>query len=208
MLHLSKSGTRARHSSTCSVRGLPFISTQAIDELQINLYLPFETSWPRCACLFQTFLEARALDLLYQEDFVEVLSKWVRNSGFFLEMKLGSSSVSINSASKIKTDSRHMTAIEVEDQSVPWAASGSNVTLYLVSIDPVNLSIGSVLCPPTDLVPMATSFTARIIVFDIQVPITAGASVRWSHCSGQCLRRLTGSRLSFFTIHEMYRLPP
>lgn len=69
-------------------------------------------------------------------------------------------------------------AIEIESESVPWAASGSNVTMYLTSIDPINLNIGSVLCPPTDLVPLATIFTARIIVFDIQVPITAGSSVR------------------------------
>lgn len=68
-------------------------------------------------------------------------------------------------------------AIEIEDASVPWAAAGSNATLYLTAVDPVNLSIGSVLCPPSDLVPLATHFTARIIVFDIQVPIIAGASV-------------------------------
>lgn len=68
-------------------------------------------------------------------------------------------------------------AIEIEDASVPWAAAGSNVTLYLTAIDPVNLNIGSVLCPPGDLVPLATHFSARIIVFDIQVPITAGVSV-------------------------------
>jgi len=53
----------------------------------------------------------------------------------------------------------------------------------LVSIDPVNVNIGSVLCPPTDLVPLATTFTARIVVFDIQVPITAGASVELFHHS-------------------------
>ena len=51
------------------------------------------------------------------------------------------------------------------------------MTLYLAAIDPVNLNIGSVLCPPSNLIPLATHFTARIIVFDIQVPITAGASV-------------------------------
>jgi elongation factor 1 alpha-like protein len=68
-------------------------------------------------------------------------------------------------------------AIEIQDASVPWAAAGSNATLYLTAIDSVNLNIGSVLCPPGDLVPLATHFTARIIVFDIQVPITAGASV-------------------------------
>ena len=68
-------------------------------------------------------------------------------------------------------------AIELDEAFVPWAASGSNVTLNLTAIDPVNLGIGSVLCAPTDLVPLATLFTARIIVFDIEIPITAGASV-------------------------------
>lgn len=72
-------------------------------------------------------------------------------------------------------------AIEIEDTSVQWAASGSNVTIHLTSIDPVNLSIGSILCSPSDLVPLVTVFTARIIVFDIQVPITSGASV--GHCA-------------------------
>lgn len=51
------------------------------------------------------------------------------------------------------------------------------MTLYLTSIDPVHLNIGSVLCSPLDIIPLARSFTARIIVFDIQVPITTGASV-------------------------------
>ena len=54
-----------------------------------------------------------------------------------------------------------------------------NVTLYLTAVDPVHLNIGSVLCPPTNLIPLVTVFTARIIVFDIQVPILAGTSVRF-----------------------------
>ncbi|PPR03834.1 hypothetical protein CVT26_000832 [Gymnopilus dilepis] len=74
-------------------------------------------------------------------------------------------------------------AIEIDDQPAPWAASGSNISLHLVSIDPVNVNIGSVLCLPTELVPLATVFTARIVVFDIEVPITAGASVELFHHS-------------------------
>lgn len=69
-------------------------------------------------------------------------------------------------------------SIEVDEENVPWAAAGSNVNIQLTSIDPVNLIIGSVLCPLDSLVPLATSFLARVIVFDIQVPITTGASVR------------------------------
>ncbi|KAG8906018.1 Hsp70 suppressor, GTPase facilitates ribosomal subunit dissociation [Tulasnella sp. 403] len=73
--------------------------------------------------------------------------------------------------------------IENENTSVPWAAAGSNVTLYLMNVDPVHLSIGSVLCPPSDLVPLASTFIAQIIVFEIQVPITTGASVELFHHS-------------------------
>lgn len=53
----------------------------------------------------------------------------------------------------------------------------------MTAVDPLHLNIGSVLCPPNAPVPLATIFTARIIVFDIQVPITAGASVRGSYGS-------------------------
>ncbi|KAJ3829072.1 EF Tu GTP binding domain-containing protein [Lentinula raphanica] len=73
--------------------------------------------------------------------------------------------------------------IEVKEESVPWAAAGMNATLYLTSIDAVHLNIGNVLCPPTNLVPLATTFTARIIVFEIQVPITSGASIELFHHS-------------------------
>ena len=69
------------------------------------------------------------------------------------------------------------TAIEAETEFLTWAAAGQNVTLVLTAVDPVHLNIGTVLCPPSDIIPLAMSFTARIIVFDIQVPITAGASV-------------------------------
>lgn len=71
----------------------------------------------------------------------------------------------------------------MDDETVPWAAAGSSATLYLTNVDPINLSIGYVLCPPTDLVPLTTSFTARIIVFDIQLPVIIGASVELFHHS-------------------------
>ena len=34
-----------------------------------------------------------------------------------------------------------------------------------------------VLCPPTQLVPLAAAFVAQIIVFDLKFPLTAGAAV-------------------------------
>ena len=65
-----------------------------------------------------------------------------------------------------------------DDKSLPWAIDGANVIVYLTSVDPAQLGIGSVLCRPNDLVPLSSCFTARVIIFDIDIPITVGASVR------------------------------
>jgi len=70
------------------------------------------------------------------------------------------------------------TVISYEGDNIPWAAAGQTVTLYMAAVDPIHLNVGSVLCTPTSVVPLATTFTARIIVFDITMPITAGTSVR------------------------------
>ena len=68
--------------------------------------------------------------------------------------------------------------ISYEGDSIPWAAAGQTVTIYMTAVDPIHLNVGSILCPPTSIVPLATTFTAKIIVFDITMPITAGTSVR------------------------------
>lgn len=68
-------------------------------------------------------------------------------------------------------------AIFTDGDPIPWAAAGQNVTIYMTAVDPIQLNIGSVLCPVNDPIPLATIFTARVIVFDISVPITAGTSV-------------------------------
>ncbi|KAF8528930.1 P-loop containing nucleoside triphosphate hydrolase protein [Hysterangium stoloniferum] len=68
-------------------------------------------------------------------------------------------------------------------EAVPWAAAGANVTLYLSGIDPIHLSVGIVLCPQSDLVPLVTKFVAQVITFDMEIPITAGAIIELFHQS-------------------------
>lgn len=75
------------------------------------------------------------------------------------------------------SDTMVTAAIDSDGDSLPWAGAGSNVNVTLTGVDPISLNIGSVLCRPTHLIPLVSTFSARIIVFDIQVPITAGTSV-------------------------------
>jgi elongation factor 1 alpha-like protein len=85
------------------------------------------------------------------------------------------------------------TAIERDDESVQYASAGQNVTLYLAQIDPIHLNIGSVLCPLAipELVPMATTFTAQILVFDISQPIITGTPVELFHHSNNVPATIT-----------------
>ncbi|KAH9850047.1 hypothetical protein C2E23DRAFT_905383 [Lenzites betulinus] len=80
-------------------------------------------------------------------------------------------------------ESATVKAIDSDGDSLPWAGAGSNVNVTLTGVDPISLNIGSVLCRPTHLIPLVSTFSARIIVFDIQVPITAGTSVELFHHS-------------------------
>ncbi|WWC60885.1 uncharacterized protein I303_103461 [Kwoniella dejecticola CBS 10117] len=73
--------------------------------------------------------------------------------------------------------------IEVDEDSSPYAVSGQNVTLYLSGIDPINLSIGTVLCPTSLPVPLVNKFTTQILVFDLQSPIIVGTTVELFHHS-------------------------
>ncbi|KAI5480838.1 elongation factor 1 alpha-like protein [Pseudohyphozyma bogoriensis] len=74
-------------------------------------------------------------------------------------------------------------SLEVDGVLVPWAVAGVNATVYLSGLDPRNLSVGTVLCPVSQMVPVASSFLAQIVVFDPGYPITAGASVELFHHS-------------------------
>ncbi|KAL8281054.1 hypothetical protein RQP46_006412 [Phenoliferia psychrophenolica] len=74
-------------------------------------------------------------------------------------------------------------SLEVDGVLVPYAVAGVNATVFLSGIDPRNLSVGSVLCPIDQLVPVVSGFSAQIIVFDLDYPIPAGASVELFHHS-------------------------
>ncbi|PIL36878.1 hypothetical protein GSI_00568 [Ganoderma sinense ZZ0214-1] len=73
--------------------------------------------------------------------------------------------------------------IDNDGENLAWAGAGSNVNLTLTGVDPISLNIDSVLCRPGNIVPLTSTFTAKIIVFDIQIPITAGTSIELFHHS-------------------------
>ncbi|KAI9488306.1 P-loop containing nucleoside triphosphate hydrolase protein [Zychaea mexicana] len=74
-------------------------------------------------------------------------------------------------------------ALQVNDDTATWGAAGDSVLMSLTGLDIMNLSSGCVLCNPLHPVPVTTSFTAQIVVFDLKVPITNGYPVILHHQS-------------------------
>ncbi|KAJ8653690.1 translation elongation factor Tu [Lichtheimia ornata] len=68
-------------------------------------------------------------------------------------------------------------AMQVNDETSTWAAAGDSVLMTLSGLDIMNLSNGCVICNPQFPVPVTSTFTAQIVVFDIKIPITAGFPV-------------------------------
>lgn len=74
-------------------------------------------------------------------------------------------------------------AIEVEGDTHPWAAAGSNVTLYLTNMESNQVHVGSVLCPPNALVPMRQEVVVQLLVFQPTYPLVRGTALEVYHHS-------------------------
>eukprot|EP01135_Chromosphaera_perkinsii_P004444 Nk52_evm22s281 gene=Nk52_evmTU22s281 len=67
--------------------------------------------------------------------------------------------------------------IEMRNEPVDWVASGDSASLQLVGVDPACINTGYILCAPENPIPVAIKIRARVIVFDIDIPLTKGNPV-------------------------------
>ncbi|XP_013196155.2 protein HBS1 [Amyelois transitella] len=74
-------------------------------------------------------------------------------------------------------------SIAINDMPNNIAFAGDQVTVTLSGVDMQNVSVGYVLSDPVQQVPVTTRFEARIVVFNVKVPITKGYPVLIHHQS-------------------------
>uniref|UniRef100_A0A8B9EZW2 HBS1-like protein n=1 Tax=Amazona collaria TaxID=241587 RepID=A0A8B9EZW2_9PSIT len=67
--------------------------------------------------------------------------------------------------------------ITLHDEPVDWAAAGDHVTLTLTGMDIIKINVGCVYCDPKEPIKVCTRFRARVLIFNIEVPITKGFPV-------------------------------
>lgn len=68
-------------------------------------------------------------------------------------------------------------ALAIEDVPQQTTFAGDQVAVTLSGIDMQNVSVGYILCDPQNPVQISSKFQARIVVFNVTVPITRGFPV-------------------------------
>jgi len=68
-------------------------------------------------------------------------------------------------------------ALAIHEETTSWACAGDHVTLTIGGIDAMHVGVGSILCDPSSPVKSTNKMKARILVFNIDIPITKGFMV-------------------------------
>lgn len=100
-------------------------------------------------------------------------------SGFCISGRVETGSLNVGDRVMV-CPSREMSVAKslfIEDLSQNVVFAGDQATVTLSGIEMHNVSIGNILCDPQNTVPVATKFQARIVVFNLTVPITKGFPV-------------------------------
>ncbi|KAL6483091.1 hypothetical protein MHYP_G00079630 [Metynnis hypsauchen] len=67
--------------------------------------------------------------------------------------------------------------ITLHDEPLDWAAAGDHVSLTVTGMDIIKINVGCVFCGPKEPIKACSRFRARILLFNIEVPITQGFPV-------------------------------
>lgn len=67
--------------------------------------------------------------------------------------------------------------ITLHDEPLDWAAAGDHVSLTVTGMDIIKINIGCIFCDPKVPIKACTRFRARILLFNIELPITQGFPV-------------------------------
>lgn len=73
-------------------------------------------------------------------------------------------------------------ALSIDDTPAQVAYAGDYVSATISGIDMQNVSVGYILSDPVNMVQVTSHFEARIVIFNIKVPITKGFPVSNNIC--------------------------
>lgn len=67
--------------------------------------------------------------------------------------------------------------MQIDDLPHNRAFAGDNVLVNLDKCDPAQIGFGSVICDPSEPIKTVTKFEAKVVIFNIDIPIIKGSPV-------------------------------
>uniref|UniRef100_A0A8C9VWF1 HBS1-like protein n=1 Tax=Scleropages formosus TaxID=113540 RepID=A0A8C9VWF1_SCLFO len=67
--------------------------------------------------------------------------------------------------------------IALHEEPIDWAAAGDHVSLTVTGMDIIKINVGCVFCDPKEPIRSCSRFRARILLFNIELPVTQGFPV-------------------------------
>ncbi|CAH1123436.1 unnamed protein product [Ceutorhynchus assimilis] len=106
-------------------------------------------------------------------------------SGFCVDGRIETGVVNIGDKVLVcpNREQANVKSLSVDESPKTVAFAGDQATITLAGIDMQNVSIGNILCHLQTPVPVSNKFEARIVVFNISLPITKGYSIILHHQS-------------------------
>ncbi|XP_072105664.1 HBS1-like protein isoform X1 [Mobula birostris] len=67
--------------------------------------------------------------------------------------------------------------ITLHEEPLDWAAAGDHVILTVTGVDIIKINVGCIFCDPKAPIKTCTRFRARVLIFNIDIPVTQGLPV-------------------------------
>ncbi|KAI0101927.1 hypothetical protein F4776DRAFT_648948, partial [Hypoxylon sp. NC0597] len=81
----------------------------------------------------------------------------------------------------------YVKSLELDQEPVEWAVAGQNVIIHLSNIDPIHVRVGDIICDTKQPIACIDTFTAKVLAFDILMPMQVDVHRGRLHTAGQIL---------------------
>ncbi|XP_051515318.1 HBS1-like protein isoform X6 [Myxocyprinus asiaticus] len=113
------------------------------------------------------------------KDLAKMLEERDQGSGFCVTGKIEAGFIQTGDKALVMPPNETCTVkgITLHDEALDWAAAGDHVSLTVTGMDIIKINVGCIFCDPKEPIRACTRFRARILLFNIEVPVTQGFPV-------------------------------
>ncbi|KAL7622315.1 hypothetical protein AAE478_007819 [Parahypoxylon ruwenzoriense] len=79
----------------------------------------------------------------------------------------------------------YVKSLELDQEPVDWAVAGQNVVIHLGNIDSIHVRVGDIICDTKYPIACVDTFTAKVLAFDILMPMQVDVHRGRLHAAGQ-----------------------